>query len=204
VNAILERIKEAYHLETDAEVADFLDIKPSTLSMQKNRGRLDLKRIIKRCRDLNKNWLLEGKGKKRARNGANYQAPTPFYTSLEISNCKPDFENSPKAGDIYTDISNEVSGCSNSNRLIGFVNSEDGMSPTIEENDIAVINLDGEPAHNAIFLIALSNRASLRRLHREQDKLIAQSRNGRDDHIQISVSESRQCIGELVWVLRRV
>ncbi|MDZ7680903.1 MAG: hypothetical protein U5J63_04110 [Fodinibius sp.] len=63
MSKILQRIKEAYHLETDAEVANFLNIKPSTLSMQKNRGRLNLQRIINTCSELNKNWLLDGTGK---------------------------------------------------------------------------------------------------------------------------------------------
>jgi len=204
VNEILERIKEAYHLETDAEVADFLDIKPSTLSMQKNRGRLNLKRIIEKCSDLNKNWLLEGKGKKRALNGANNQPSIPVYTSLDIKNLKPDFDNSPKVGNIYTDISSEVGGFPDPDSLIGYVNYEDGIAPTIEENDIAVIDLDAEPKHDTICLIASSKGVSLRKLQKENGKLIVQPKNGKDKHLQSNVSENHHCIGKLIYVLRRV
>ncbi|MDZ7659857.1 LexA family transcriptional regulator [Fodinibius sp.] len=204
MNEILERIKEAYHFKTDAEVADFLDINPSTLSMQKNRGRLDLKRIIERCNDLNKNWLLDGKGEKRAVDGTKDQPPIPVYSSLNIKNKKPDFSTSPKAGNIYADFSNEIDGFPASDRLIGYVNSGDGMAPTVKENDIAVINLDVDPAHDGIFLIASSQEVSLRRLQKEQEKLIAQSMNGKDSPIEISVSETYHCIGELIWILRRV
>lgn len=204
MNVILERIKEAYHLETDAEVADFLDMKPSTLSMQKNRGRLDLKRIIDKCSELNKNWLLHGQGEKRAVSGINIQSAIPVYTSLYIKDLKPDFNSSPKAGNIYTDISNEIGGFADPNSLIGYVNSEDGMSPTIEENDIAVVDLDGEPKDNAIFLITSSEGTFLRRLQKEQKKLIAQSENGKDNYTEINLGETHHCIGELVWVLRRV
>ncbi|WP_445664146.1 LexA family transcriptional regulator [Fodinibius sp. AD559] len=204
MNAILERIKEAYHLETDAEVADFLNIKPSTLSMQKNRGRLDLKRIIERCSDLNKNWLLDGKGEKRAVDGVNTQTSIPVYTSLDIKDLKPDFNNSEKVGSIHTDISNGFDGISGSNNLIGYVNSGNGMAPTVKENDIAVINLDEEPAPGAIFLIASSQEASLRRLQKEQNKLIAESHNGKENPIEIGFGDLNRCIGKLVWVLRRV
>lgn len=204
MNEILQRIKEAYHLETDAEVADFLDMNPSTLSMQKNRGRLDLKRIIEKCSDLNKNWLLDGKGEKRAVNGAHIQTAIPVYTSLDFKNLKPDFNSSPKVGNIYTDISHEVDGLSDPDSLIGYVNSDTRMAPTINENDIAVINLDGEPAHDAIFLIATPHGVSFRRLQKVQDKFIAEPENGKDNHIDISVSKTHHCVGELIWVLRRV
>ena len=204
MNEILERIKEAYHLETDAEVADFLDINPSTLSMQKNRGRLDLKRIIERCSDLNKNWLLDGKGKKRVVDAANGQTFIPVYTSLDIKNMRPDFNASPKAGNIYTNISNKIDGFPDSNSLIGYVSSGNGMAPTVKENDIAVINLEGEPTDDAIFLIASSQEAWLQRLQKEEDKVVAQSENGKDSPIEITVSETHHCIGKLIWILRRV
>lgn len=204
MNAILERIKEAYHLETDAEVADFLDIKPSTLSMQKNRGRLDLKRIIERCSDLNKNWLLDGKGKKRAVDGISSQNPIPVYSSLEIKNLRPDYNNSPKVGNIYTDISNGIDGLPDSNSLIGFINSGDEMAPTVKGDDIAVIDLGEEPTHDNIFLIASSREVWLRHLQKEQNKFIAKSINGKDISTKIDLNENHYCIGKLVWVLRRV
>lgn len=204
MNAILERIKEAYHLETDAEVADFLDIKPSTLSMQKNRGRLNLKRVIERCSDLNKNWLLEGKGDKRTVAGANTQKTIPVYTSLDIKDLKPDFNNSPKAGNIYTDISNGIGELPSSDSLIGFVSSGNEMAPTVKENDIAVIDLNEDPTPDEIFLIASSHEAMLRRLQKEQNKLFAKSQNGENDPIEISLDETHCCVGKLTWVLRRV
>ncbi|PAU95298.1 hypothetical protein CK503_03640 [Aliifodinibius salipaludis] len=204
MNAILERIKEAYHLETDAEVADFLDIKPSTLSMQKNRGRLDLKRVIERCSDLNKNWLLEGKGDKRTVDGANIQKAIPVYTSLDIKDMRPDFNNSPKAGNIYTDISNGVGGLPGSNSLIGVVSDGNEMAPTVKENDIAVIDLNEDPTPDEIFLIASSHETMLRRLQKEQNKLFAKSQNGQNDPIEISLDKTHCCVGKLTWVFRRV
>lgn len=204
MNAILERIKEAYHLETDAEVADFLDIKPSTLSMQKNRGSLDLNRIIERCSDLNKNWLLDGNGKKRTVDESLPSNAIPVYSSLDIQGLSPDFESSPKIGSIYTDISNGEGTFADSGSLIGYVNSGNEMSPTIKEDDIAVVDLDEEPTDDEIFLIASSHEVSLRHLQKEQDKLIAKAKNGKDKTIELDLNESHCCIGKLIWVLRRV
>ncbi len=85
MNTILERIKLAYHLETDAELANFLDINASTLSMQKNRGRLNLKLIIQKCRDLNKNWLFHGKGHMWNHNAESArQIRIPIYKTLHL------------------------------------------------------------------------------------------------------------------------
>ena len=58
VEQILEKIKSAYHLDTDASLARFLDMKPNTLAMQKKRGSLNWVRIFEKCSDLDKNWLL--------------------------------------------------------------------------------------------------------------------------------------------------
>lgn len=204
MNAILERIKEAYHLETDAEVADFLDIKPSTLSMQKNRGRLDLKRIIDRCSDLNKNWLLDGKGAKRSVDGVAVTNSIPVYSCLHIKNLSPDFDNSPKVGNIYTDIPNGIDGFSDCESLIGYVNSGDEMDPIVKDNDIAVIDLGEDPTHDEIFLIASSKEVSLRHIQKEEDRWMAKSKNGKGHPIEISSNDSHGLIGKLIWVMSRV
>ncbi len=59
VNLIHEKIKRANNLSTDQELADYLSVKPNTLSMQRKRGMIDFKTIIERCNELDFNWLFK-------------------------------------------------------------------------------------------------------------------------------------------------
>lgn len=56
------RIKKACNSDTDKGVADFLDLKKSTLSMWKKREKVDLELLTTKCEHVNLNWLIRGKG----------------------------------------------------------------------------------------------------------------------------------------------
>jgi hypothetical protein len=59
VNSIFDKIKSAYNLKSDADLAYKLNINQSTLSMQKKRGSIDIQAIINNCSDLDFNWLFK-------------------------------------------------------------------------------------------------------------------------------------------------
>lgn len=55
---VLNRVKQYYNLKTDSALAQFLDLQPNTLAMQRTRGTLPLDNILDKCTDVNMNWLL--------------------------------------------------------------------------------------------------------------------------------------------------
>lgn len=59
---ILDRIKEAYSLKSNAKLAAFLGIPPTTLSSWYSRNSFDLDLIYEKCVDIDLNWLLTGEG----------------------------------------------------------------------------------------------------------------------------------------------
>lgn len=59
MNSIFDKIKYAYGIKSDAELAYKLKINQSTLSMQKKRGSIDIHTIIDNCSDIDFNWLLK-------------------------------------------------------------------------------------------------------------------------------------------------
>ncbi|APF20349.1 Bacteriophage CI repressor helix-turn-helix domain-containing protein [Caldithrix abyssi DSM 13497] len=61
-NIILGRLKKAYNLKKDIELANFLGVKQSTLATWKLRNTIDYDLIIAKCNDINLNWLLTGQG----------------------------------------------------------------------------------------------------------------------------------------------
>jgi hypothetical protein len=59
---ILERVKKAYDLHKDADLARFLESKPGTISSWKARNSIDYDLVLAKCNGINLNWLLAGEG----------------------------------------------------------------------------------------------------------------------------------------------
>lgn len=59
---IISRIKSAYNLKSDTELADFLGIPPTTLSSWKARNSIDLDKLYAKCVDINWDYLITGRG----------------------------------------------------------------------------------------------------------------------------------------------
>lgn len=200
---IIHRIKEAYNLKTDAEVAKFLEIKPSTLSMQKNRGRLNLKRILEKCSDLNRNWLLDGEGPKKKPNRATY---IPVYSSLNIANTgELNLKNSAKIGNIFVDISNNISKIPSLDHMIGYVISGNGMPSNLRSDDIAIIDLERTtPKDETVFLFLVDHSIFCRRVKKNSgDYYMVTADNAEKDSIHISEDPNNyEIIGEMIWIMR--
>jgi hypothetical protein len=60
VNIVLEKLKLHLGVSSNIQLAKYLGMQPSTLSMQQKRGRLDLFRIIQACSGVDWNWVLDG------------------------------------------------------------------------------------------------------------------------------------------------
>jgi predicted RNase H-like nuclease (RuvC/YqgF family) len=68
---ILERLKSAKNFSTDTELANFLDIKTSTLSNWYSRNSIDFDILFSKCENMPIEWLLTGKGEMLRENSNN-------------------------------------------------------------------------------------------------------------------------------------
>lgn len=209
MDQILARIKEAYHLETDAEVAEFLGIKPSTLSMQKNRGRLDLARIIEKCSDLNKNWLLDGEGPMWRKSVKKHQANgIPIYSSIEVTDTDELKFEGDKVSSINTNGQFPKHLQENFNGdLLGYIISADSMEPTITKNDIAFLDEnDKKPGDGAIFLITFDNTVLCRRVQEKPgDVYSVSSDNKAYEPFEVEAGDNGfNIIGKVIWVMQSI
>lgn len=59
---VLDRIKEAYNIKSNAKLASFLGIAPTTLSSWYSRCTFDLDLLYEKCVGINLSWLLTGEG----------------------------------------------------------------------------------------------------------------------------------------------
>ena len=59
---ILDRIKEAYGLSGNSELARFLGVAPNTITNWYNRNSIDFDLVFPKCESIDFNWLITGKG----------------------------------------------------------------------------------------------------------------------------------------------
>lgn len=59
---ILNRIKEAYGLSGNSELARFFGVAPNTVTNWYDRGTLNVDVVFPKCEDLNLNWMIYGEG----------------------------------------------------------------------------------------------------------------------------------------------
>lgn len=205
MSKILQRIKKAYHLETDAEVADFLDLKPSTLSMQKNRGRLNLERIIEKCSDLNKNWLLDGVGNMRQKR-EDGGTSIPIYSSLNVEERNLCLDMSNKLGSVQIYMSKDQYSCSTQNKLIGYRITDNSMAPTLNEDDIAIIGLEhSDPAEESVYLVSYKQEVACRRVIKNGSSVEIRSDNGAHQPVEIGPN-NKECsiVGKMLAAIRKI
>lgn len=58
VNLIFDRLKIVHGLKSDLELANFMGLIQSTLSMQRKRGTVDLDHLLKFTQGIDLNWLF--------------------------------------------------------------------------------------------------------------------------------------------------
>lgn len=59
---VLNRLKEAYNIQKDTELATLLGVSKSTLSNWSSRNTIDYDRVFSLCEHINIDWLLTGRG----------------------------------------------------------------------------------------------------------------------------------------------
>ena len=204
MSQILERIKKAYQLETDAEVADFLGIKPSTLSMQKNRGKLNLELIIDKCREINQNWLLYGEGPMKRLGSSGLTIPV--YGSLKLS----------EEGDLQLDESTQIGRLQvegelleqnekycHSARVLGYRLIGDTHDPTLNENDIAIANIQHTEPGEGMYLLFEGTDIVCRRIKEEDGEYrLEGGASASGGKVNCSSGDDFRILGKLITLVR--
>jgi len=212
VNKILSRVKQAYKLETDAEVAEFLNMNPSTLSMQKNRGKLDLWRILNKCENVNRNWLLDGEGpmwRDQVVQSRVEQEGIPIFSTLSFA---PDgsvkAEESTVVNRIFANGNTpEYLRPYHSNRLMGYIIDTEAMHPTIKKNDVVIIDIeDKQPHDGAVYLTSGNHSVACRRLEVQSPESYGIHTDSRQVQTKEATLEEQdlQLVGKVIWLIQHL
>lgn len=207
---ILVRVKDAYNLDTDADLADFLGIKQNTVATWKRRDSYNLELILSKCEDMSANWLIYGekpiwkKDIHRNLNGVttSRESQIPFYKSVK-----------PAAGDqiipeheedlIYIGLPRnfiyEELYSSPSDLFIMRVKG-DSMEPTIGENDFVIVKQEIRRPYQGVYLLRIGEGLVCKRVEEHPDGLKIISDNPHYENYIVSYThENLQVFGRVLW-----
>jgi len=209
---ILQRIKKAYNIKTDADLARFLGLKPNTLAMQKKRNAVDLDRIFKKCEDLNKNWLVDGIGPMRLKLHEEVEEIDGFFLLPLYKKVKVTDENGIQPeGDSYDRIAfrkefihGEVH--TDAEHLFALKITNDSMEPTLKVGDTVLVNSNETNARVGLtYVVCINDKISFKRIQPmpgNRYQLI--SDNKTYDPIQVHIEEEDfEIIGKIEWVAHK-
>ena len=106
VNGIIDRLKKAENIESDAQFARIIGMKPSALSMARKRNTIDLFRIFRTFEGYSKNWMIDGEGPVYRRKAKEEPDPELYIGIYDVPGFDPDDESQSL---FTTDISNILS-----------------------------------------------------------------------------------------------
>lgn len=203
VERVLQKIKNAYDIKTDASLARFLGMRPNTLAMQKKRNSLDWFRIFKVCNDLDKNWLLHDNP---SSNGISSPIRFRFINQSKLTSHNSTSKPHPEANEILMpphlfpeDI---LQGYDPDNCILVKI---DRTTRTSEVNigDVVLVYTDIDGPHNDEFHLIdyegttqvthIAYKSSYRLILKDQD------RNDSTDPVAID-SKDVTLIGRVLWI----
>ncbi|MCE7934592.1 MAG: hypothetical protein DYG96_08360 [Chlorobi bacterium CHB2] len=219
---ILDRIKTAYQLETDANVAKFLNIATSTLSSWKKRGRANYVRIFAKCEDLNLHWLITGEGMMKAGGDERVRtrrfgvpddeeelliegeemaiARIPMYLCPVPAGAPMPIEaNDEEVGwiDIVGVFVPSLQSC-----FACRVTGDSMIGVGIDTGDIVVVDRTATPSVGKIIVIAINGELTMKRIERSGDQVFLFPENERYKPIPLLDSDHYIIFGVVVRAIK--
>lgn len=225
-NKILDRLRDVYALGSDAELARFLGVNPSTVATWRAKQTMKYDRIFERAGDLNLHWLLTGEGALfpdplNRQDRKQFPNHLPFATSpipcLEPDQIdafgkdgEPASTQEPDAASVAFTlpeafVRQELE--SSPDHLFLFRAPGDSMDPTFRYRDFLLVNRSIQtPVSGRIFLIRLNQSLFCKRIQElPEGRLQLLSDNPNYPPMEIRAQdEPLELIGMVVWVGRSV
>lgn len=218
-NDILDRLKKALNMRSDAELARFLEVNPSTVATWRVKQSMKFDRIIEYSRNIDLNWLFKGEETQKkcveefdlikSDKDIVTHKSVRYYRSIAVN---PDQETEySEAHDLInvkypkSFIDNELDTEPENifiTRAIG-----DTMEPTIRNRDFIMVQKSCDPPFaGRIYLLRIDDSIQCKRLNElPGNKLLIMNDNARYEDIQINRAENDfNIIGRVIAYSRTI
>ncbi|MEX2585812.1 MAG: S24 family peptidase [Balneolaceae bacterium] len=204
-NELLDRLKTAFNLRFDSDLARFLNINASTVATWRKKSSMKFDRIIEFSNTLNLNWLFYGEGPvwRNEVRGSTSEPELPYYTDL-----LPDKEGI--AGDSREEMVclpmperflREELNCCNEDLFVTRA-SGNSMEPTIRDRELLLVHrTDRKPYAGRVYLVRMEESILCKRLHEEPEgrvRLISDNKQYKEMTMK-QEAPSFEILGRVVW-----
>lgn len=215
---IINAIKSHYGFTKDREFANFLGIKPTTLSSWYARNSFDYELVYAKCKDIDGNWLLTGEGNMLKitnpviiKNEFTVKTDkiresqiVKLYNMEAVAGFMPIFENKMEVVD-YLDVPN-IPKCDGGIFIRG-----DSMKPIMERGDIALykfVNNQDEWMYGKIHIISYEQsdgfiKTVIKYLNRAENKEVVRLTSNNEDYNYNDIKTNRiKAIAQVMAIVR--
>jgi phage repressor protein C with HTH and peptisase S24 domain len=200
VKKILERFKQALNIYTDSSLAEYLGIKPNTISTWRARNTIDFELLFSKCEDININWLLTGEGEPYISGnlGSEYALVPVIEGYISAGAGLYPVEHSEIKLAFRKDW---ISRYGDYKKMSLIYVKGDSMEPTIYDGDIVLVNhnVTHISKNGAIYAIVIDNLIMIKRLQKiGNNKVLVISDNQKYPAYETKESELN-INGQVIW-----
>lgn len=205
-NEVLDRLKSAYNLKSDADLADRLGVAPNTVATWRRRDSIPFERILSHCDDLDLNWILKGRNGSQS---AIISSPTQDY-QLQKKIQIPIYENAAGAG---TGERGRDSIMAYGTFFRGWLRNEVGvqldhlfiapvrgrsMEDLLVDGDLVLCERVEKIRYEDIYVCWLNDELKVKHVHRAGGTIVLRNENDRYPAIEVGPGDDFDVIGRVV------
>lgn len=204
-NELLDRLKFAFDLRFDSDLARFLNVNASTVATWRKKSSMKFDRIIEFSNTLNLNWLFYGKGPVwRDQTGGSTSEPgLPYYTNLRSDEDETNVNSQEEmiCLPMPEQFLREEFNCSPEDLFVTRA-SGNSMEPTIRDRELLLVHrTDRKPYAGRVYLVRMEESILCKRLHEEPKgrvRLISDNKQYKEMTMK-QEEHSFEILGRVVW-----
>jgi len=205
-NELLDRLKEAYSIRFDAQLARVLEVNASTVATWRKNNSMKFDKIIEFSNDLNLNWLFYGEGPvwRHQINSSATEPELPYYTNLRTTDVSVPKQR-PDDRVVHVSIPKTFIREKRASRPEEFFLTRatgNSMEPTIRDRELLLVQKSDQKPHSGrIYLIQLEESILCKRIHElPGNRLRLMSDNNQYQELDLEEGkDSFAILGRVVW-----
>jgi len=202
--AVLDRLKDAYDLDSDAALARKVDVASNTVASWRHRGTIPFDKILSKCNELDLNWVLKGE-----KSSQNEMVKDPSRDLSGDAIRIPIYEDAVGAGpgDVAQDdivaygtffrrwLRSEI-GIQPDRAFIAPVRGR-SMEDLLTDGDLVLCERAEEIRFEDIYVCRYEGELKVKHAHQANGTIVLQSENDRYPSIQVGSGDDCGVIGRV-------
>lgn len=203
---VVERIKKAYDLRSDAAFADMMGLASSTPNTWKTRDSLDHDLIMQKCADLNLEWVFRGRGEPRFDDNVSdaivrYESKTSVAVPIYSDRLGAGTGDEPRDeivsyGRFFEDWLRSAVGVQPDRAFVAPVRGR-SMENLLMDGDLVLCEHVEEINYEDIYACRLNNELKIKHVHRNGSTIVLRPENDKYPTVEVGAGDDFAAVGRV-------